>query len=211
MRQGQDMIARDGMREGRTTSSEIRQRALVVNQGVSMLLWDHRSKKGQHRRLRPDEREGRMDDHGLELFTGRARYELSVTLQRGGRFIFNQAVADLMGDPPTVELLFDRNTQQMAIRPATPDSAFAYPLRRHQRPSTRLISGRKFMTHYGISRDVTRRYKATWDGALLLVDLTHPSGVDDRDTAPPHPMSDGPDAPSISSQEPANARHTRVS
>lgn len=155
-----------------------------------------------------------MSDHGLELFTGRPRQQpgqLNVTLQRGGRFIINQAIADLMGDPPTVELLFDRAAHRMAIRPATPDSAFAYPLRRHQRASTRLISGRKFMSHYGISRDVTRRYKATWDGAMLLVDLTQPLGANEGETDARRPVVDAPGTPSLSPQETVDARHTRVS
>ncbi len=140
-----------------------------------------------------------MSDQDLELFTGRARHnELSVTIQRGGRFVVAQGIATLMGDPPMVELLFDRGKRQMAIRPAIPGSIYAYPLRRHQRPSTRLISGRKFMNHYGLSHHITRRYKATWDGERLLVDLTEEA------------RSDVSEKPSVSSQEPVDAQHTRV-
>jgi len=154
-----------------------------------------------------------MSDRGLELFTGRPRQQpgqLSVTLQRGGRFIVNQAIADLMGNPPTVELLFDRAAQRMAIRPATPDSAFAYPLRHHQRASTRLISGRKFMSHYGINRDTTRRYTAIWDGTMLLVDLKPPLEGNEIKTNEQHSSGGAPSAPSISQQEPVDAQHSRV-
>jgi len=136
-----------------------------------------------------------MGDQELELFRGRNRRqpdEFSLTLQRGGRFVVSQTIAALMGDPPTVELLFNPTTQQMAIRAAVPGSAFAYPLRRHQRPSTRLITGNRFTSHYGISHDATRRYKAVWDGAMLLVDLTQPLGSDEQGRP-----SDAPGAPSV--------------
>jgi len=152
-----------------------------------------------------------MGDQELELFRGRTRRqpdELSLTLQRGGRFVISQTVVDLMGDPPMVELLFNRATQQMAIRPAVPGATFAYPLRRHQRPSTRLITGNRFTSHYGIKRDATRRYKATWDGAMLLVDLTQPLGFNEQRPAPGAP--DASETPSVSSQEPVDARHSRV-
>jgi hypothetical protein len=144
-----------------------------------------------------------MDVQGLELFTGRTRRrpdELSVTVQRGGRFVVHDDIAKLMGDPSTVELLFDRVKGQMAIRPATPESVFAYPLRRRRDAAIRLISGRKFMGHYGISHEATRRYKATWNGAMLLVDLTQPLGADPAQ----------PGAPSGSDQESADARRSHA-
>ncbi len=141
-----------------------------------------------------------MGDQELELFRGRTRRqpdELSLTLQRGGRFVISQTVVDLMGDPPKVELLFNQDTQQMAIRAAVPGSAFAYPLRRHQRPSTRLITGNRFTSYYGIARDATRRYKATWDGAMLLVDLTQPLGADEPQPSPDAQPSHDPARPAV--------------
>lgn len=78
---------------------------------------------------------------------------------------------------------------------AAPTLPYGKRLRRHQRPSTRLITGNR----------VTRRYKATWDGAMLLVDLTQPLGSDER-----RPVPDAPNAsetPAVRSQEPVHAQH----
>jgi hypothetical protein len=96
----------------------------------------------------------------------------AVTFQRRGTVSLNRAAYDALGEPTTVELLFDRERKLMALNKVATDTAHAYPVRPFGKGNTFLVSGKAFMKFYGIEIGPARRWigKPEPDG-LLVVDL----------------------------------------
>lgn len=100
-------------------------------------------------------------------YTGRAAPQ--VSLQKGGRFSLNKGAYAALGQPGAVEFLYSPDAQTMGIRAVGADVAHGYPVRPHNRGSAYLVSGLRFLTHYGIDHSVTRQYVATWDADARML------------------------------------------
>lgn len=102
--------------------------------------------------------------------------EPTVSVLRGGPIALNKAAVEAMGEPPAVELLFDREQQRIGIRGVSDQARHAYPLRNTaSNTSQYLISGVAFTKFYDINTDVSRRYPAYMTGNMLTVDVRGPS------------------------------------
>jgi hypothetical protein len=114
-----------------------------------------------------------------EVFKGRGAPVVKdpyVTLQKGGSIALSKPACDLLGGPGAVELLFDRETRMMGVRPASTDERHAYPIRHTPtNPGQYLISGVAFFKFYDLDTAVSRRYTAHLEDGVLCVDLNQPA------------------------------------
>ena len=85
----------------------------------------------------------------------------SVTIQKRGVISLNKAAHDLVGNAETVELLYDRDRQVMALRATDDSSPHAYSVRSGSKrgPGQAIVSATAFTAHYGINTTATRRWK----------------------------------------------------
>lgn len=99
----------------------------------------------------------------------------SVTIQKRGIFSINRAAHKLIGEPDTVELLYDRDRQLIAMRPS--DESHAYTIRPQSASDTGqvIVSATAFTQYYEIDTVISRRYKPYAEDGMLLIDLTGPS------------------------------------
>jgi hypothetical protein len=86
----------------------------------------------------------------------------------------NKAAHDLIGNADTVELLYDRDRQVMAVRATEDFSPHAYAVRSgsERGPGQAIVSATAFTAHYGIDTTATRRWKPFVEDGMLCVDLT---------------------------------------
>jgi hypothetical protein len=98
----------------------------------------------------------------------------SVTIQKRGVISLNKAAHDLIGNAETVELLYDRDRQAIALRAADDSSPHAYAVRSGSKrgPGQAIVSATAFTAHYGIDTTATRRWKPFVEDGMLCVDLT---------------------------------------
>ncbi|MEX5271549.1 hypothetical protein [Kocuria sabuli] len=98
----------------------------------------------------------------------------SVTIQRRGVISLNKAAHDLIGNAETVELLYDRDRQVVALRAADDSSPHAYAVRNGSKrgPGQAIVSATAFTAHYDINTTATRRWKPFLEDGMLCVDLT---------------------------------------
>jgi hypothetical protein len=98
----------------------------------------------------------------------------SVTIQKRGVISLNKAAHDLVDNAETVELLYDRDRNVMALRAADDSSPHAYAVRNGSKrgPGQGIVSATAFTQHYGIDTSATRRWKPFLEDGMLCVDLT---------------------------------------
>lgn len=115
----------------------------------------------------------------------------SVTIQKRGVISLNKAAHELIGGAETVELLYDRDRQVVAVRPAEDCVPHAYAVRTGttQGSGQAVVSATAFTAHYRIDTTATRRWKPFLEDGMLCVDLTQEGTVitGNRATAIPTP------------------------
>jgi hypothetical protein len=95
-----------------------------------------------------------------------------ITLQKQGAISFNTAAYEALHSPKHVELLYDREARLIGLQKAAPTVAHAYPVRPLGKSgTTHVVSGKAFLTYYGIEIDVARRWKAELRDGMLVIDL----------------------------------------
>lgn len=97
--------------------------------------------------------------------------EPMVTIQKRGNISLNQAALVALGEPESVELLFDKEERLIGFRSVDSATPHAYHVRRQSNSRSVLIAGRAFTQYFDIDTDVARRYSATVQGDILVVDL----------------------------------------
>ena len=116
----------------------------------------------------------------------------SVTIQKRGVISLNKAAHDLIHNAQTVELLYDRDRQVMAVRGTDDSSPHAYAVRSASKrgPGQAVVSATAFTAHYGIDTTATRRWKPFMEEGMLCVDLSEEgtviTGNRTKPTAPAH-------------------------
>lgn len=100
----------------------------------------------------------------------------SVTIQKRGLVSINGPAHEIIERALTVELLFDKDRQIMAIRPSERSSR-SYELRKPTKTGQTVLSGAAFVETYGIDTTVSRRYEPFREDGMLCIDLNGPSAV----------------------------------
>jgi hypothetical protein len=96
-----------------------------------------------------------------------------ITLQARGNLSLNRKAYQELGEPETVELLYDEGQKIIGLRPVDPSTPHAYPVREMgRRGSNYYVAGKAFCDFYGIETGVARRYMAhSYPGDVLGIDL----------------------------------------
>jgi hypothetical protein len=100
----------------------------------------------------------------------------SVTIQKRGIFSINRAAHNLIGAFDSVELLFDKDEQIIAMRPSK--ESHAYTIRPQSSSSDTgqtILSATAFTQYFDIDTSVSRRYKPYEQDGMLCIDLKGPS------------------------------------
>lgn len=116
----------------------------------------------------------------------------SVTIQKRGVISLNKAAHDLIGNAETVELLYDRERQVMAVRATDDSSPHAYAVRNGSKrgPGQTIVSATAFTAHYGIDTTATRRWKPFMEDGMLCVDLSEEGTVITGNRTKPTPPAE---------------------
>lgn len=102
----------------------------------------------------------------------------TVTLQKRGTLSLNKAAHVAMGEPATVELLFDKDEQVIGIRGVSSEKAHAYPVRGVGKDATTfIVAGTAFAKYYGINTDDSRRFPAEMVEDVLCINLRGDSTI----------------------------------
>jgi hypothetical protein len=95
-----------------------------------------------------------------------------VTIQKSGSFSLNRAAHKLLGEPETVELLFDREEKLVGFRAVSSTSPRAYPVRpQGKNAATFMIAGQAFAKYYDLDTTTARRYSVEMRNEILVLDL----------------------------------------
>lgn len=116
----------------------------------------------------------------FEVFDRRSRpvsHQATVTIQKRGNFSLNKAAFQALGEPEAVELLFDRSERLIGMRPSEVRNRHAYPVRKQQNAQSYLVAGNAFNQYYQIETGVTRRWDASIQDGILVIDLKQESQV----------------------------------
>lgn len=114
---------------------------------------------------------------GFEVFDKRhspMRGAPSVTVQKRGIVSINGPAHKMIESARVVELLYDRDRQVMAMRPAEP-SPRTYELREPSKSGQTILSATAFMDAYEIDTSVSRRYEPFEEDGMLCIDFTSKS------------------------------------
>jgi hypothetical protein len=101
-----------------------------------------------------------------------------VTIQKRGTISLNKAAYVALGEPDTVELLFDADERLVGLRSIEYLADHAYPVRGvGNDPTSYLVAGTAFTKYYGIDTTASRRWPAELIGDVLSIDLKTPGTV----------------------------------
>jgi hypothetical protein len=99
----------------------------------------------------------------------------AVTIQKRGALSLNTAAYEALGSPKHVALLYDRENELMGIQSVSGSAPHAYVVRGvGNNRATHVVSGKAFLSYYGIPRDEARRWIAEIQDDTLVVDLKQP-------------------------------------
>jgi hypothetical protein len=118
----------------------------------------------------------------FETFTRqrRANQQPYVTLQKKGSISLNRAAFEALDNPEAVELLYDRDSNVMALRHIDSSVEHSFKVRAPAGShGSWLVAGAAFASYYKIDISASVRRAARLEGDLLIVDLNDP-GVDSR-------------------------------
>lgn len=97
-----------------------------------------------------------------------------VSIQKQGIVSLNRAAFLQLGEPKAVELLYDRDRRLVGLRGVDATVKHAQRVRTTSNGRTYLVSAARFMRHYGIPTDVSRRWVAALERNVLFIDLDKP-------------------------------------
>jgi len=99
-----------------------------------------------------------------------------VTIQKAKNFAMNKAAYELLGEPETVEYLFNKKLQKVGFRKVDPTAPHAYKVRKQANSRSFQMSGHSFIKTYGIRTiDGSLRFEPRMEGDTLVIDLKSPS------------------------------------
>lgn len=104
----------------------------------------------------------------------------AVTIQKRGLFSLNDASYKLLGEPETIQFLWDADEKLIALKPSARDDLNGYPARRQS--STKghgpvLVAGSMFCKFIGLDTTHAKRWTPRKQDELLIIDLKEPGAL----------------------------------
>jgi len=114
----------------------------------------------------------------FEVFRRRSRPvsgQPTIGLQNRGTLSLNAAAFKLLADmvQPTdakifVQFLYDPEKRVIGLRPVPPETSDSYPVRKQPASESYLLTGRGFLSYYGLDTTGIRRYRArVFEGGVV--------------------------------------------
>ena len=110
----------------------------------------------------------------FEVFRGRhmvRTVQPMITIQKGGSIVLNEAAYTALGQPHSVELLYDREQAAIGVRAASPSVLHSYSVQRQKGSNSYHVTGRSFTSYYEIDVSEPHRYQAQLEEDVLVADL----------------------------------------
>lgn len=122
-----------------------------------------------------------MNTEGFEVFhsvnSSAANGAPTIAIQASGVFSVSLPAYQLLGSPARVKLLFNPETEQVAMAATADDAPYSFRVRRTNGRAVH-VAGTAFFAHYGIDWSKTRRWPARMlDSGLLAINLKDTSEV----------------------------------
>lgn len=98
----------------------------------------------------------------------------AVTIQKRGMFSLNDAAYKLLGEPETVQFLWDAEAKLIALKPSAKEDLNGYPARRQTSTKGRgpvLVAGSMFCKFIELDTTHAKRWTPQQQGELLIIDL----------------------------------------
>ena len=107
---------------------------------------------------------------GFEFYQGASSENTTPrnTVRKGGQLVLTSGAVEMLGEGVThVQIGYDANTKVVGIRGAGEDARGRYSLRSQKNSGSRLVSGQRFFTHYGLTIEKARTFDAeAYDGGI---------------------------------------------
>lgn len=110
--------------------------------------------------------------NGWEVFRSITQYPTRSMVRIGTHGVITVGVllAEQLGVPPTVELLYNIDTQQIGIRPVG-DVAHARKFYVAGQSKSRAVAAKQFIDRYGLQKYQGQTYKAAVRDGMLVISL----------------------------------------
>lgn len=121
----------------------------------------------------------------FEVFTGRFKPASSktmrVTLNKRGVFSLNSATYTALGEPRYVELLYDRTSRAIGLRPTEETTKHAYPVRAQKNAKSYLVGAMAFYQAYDLDvGEGLMVFDPTMEDDVLILEQNNATAVATR-------------------------------
>ena len=117
--------------------------------------------------------------NGFEFYKGTASENTSprITVRKGGQLVLTSGAVEMLGeDVSHVQLAYNAKTKVVGIRGADEDAQGRYRLRTQKNSGSRLVTGKRFFSHYGLTIEKARTFDAeAFGGGIVGFQLTEES------------------------------------
>lgn len=114
-------------------------------------------------------------EEGWELFQ-KINYrgaEMAVRVYNAGQMSLTKAVRNALGTD-YVELLYNKESNKIGIRPSNEDSQYHYKLRKPKKQNTWLLGAAAFIRYYQLEEIKGNKYAVRYENEMAIVDITNP-------------------------------------
>ena len=114
--------------------------------------------------------------NGFEFYQGTASESTTpkITVRKGGQLVLTSGTVEMLGDDVNhVQLGYDVKTKVVGIRGAGEDAQGRYRLRSQKTGGSRLVTGKRFFAHNGLTIAKARTFDAeAFEGGIVGFCLT---------------------------------------
>ncbi len=101
--------------------------------------------------------------NGFDFYEGTTSENTAprITVRKGGQLVLTSGAVDMLGDDVEfVQLAYNRAKGIVGIRSADENAKGRYRLRTQKNSGSRLVTGKRFFTHNGLTSDKARTFDA---------------------------------------------------
>ena len=110
-----------------------------------------------------------------------------ITVRRGGLLVLTQAAVDMLGKGVDyIQLGYNPKTRVIGIRAADEEAPGRYRLRSQKKSPSRLIGGKRFFNHHGLSVDRARTFEVEDFGNAIIGFRLAKAEANPKSTPVPH-------------------------
>ena len=125
----------------------------------------------------------------FEFYQGTASESTTpkITVRKGGQLVLTSGAVAMLGDDVDhVQIGYDVKTKVVGIRGADEDAQGRYRLRSQKNGGSRLVTGKRFFSHYGLTIAKARTFNAeSYDGGIVGFKLTEEPAEAESETPAP--------------------------